>query len=51
VTCNVVASGGIGSVDDVIRLRRLAEQLPNLVGVVIGKALYDGRIDLKQLGG
>jgi phosphoribosylformimino-5-aminoimidazole carboxamide ribotide isomerase len=51
VTCNVVASGGIGSVNDVIRLRRLAEQLPNLVGVVIGKALYDGRIDLKQLEG
>jgi phosphoribosylformimino-5-aminoimidazole carboxamide ribotide isomerase len=49
VTCNVVASGGIGSVNDVIRLRRLAEQHPNLVGVVIGRALYDGRIDLKQL--
>jgi phosphoribosylformimino-5-aminoimidazole carboxamide ribotide isomerase len=49
VTCNVVASGGVGDLTDVIRLRRLAEGLPNLVGVVIGKALYDGRINLKQL--
>jgi len=47
--CNIVASGGIGNLNDVIRLRGLAEKFPNLVGVIIGKALYDGRIDLKQL--
>ena len=51
VTCNVIASGGISGIDDVVRLRHLAEHLPNLAGVVIGKALYDGRIDLKQLEG
>jgi phosphoribosylformimino-5-aminoimidazole carboxamide ribotide isomerase len=50
-TCNVIASGGIGGIEDVVRLQHLAEHLPNLVGVVIGKALYDGRIDLKQLEG
>ncbi|HTS16720.1 MAG TPA: 1-(5-phosphoribosyl)-5-[(5-phosphoribosylamino)methylideneamino]imidazole-4-carboxamide isomerase [Verrucomicrobiae bacterium] len=49
VTCNIIASGGIGGMEDVVRLRSLAEALPNLVGVIIGKALYDGRIDLKQL--
>jgi phosphoribosylformimino-5-aminoimidazole carboxamide ribotide isomerase len=49
VTCNVIASGGVGELDDVVRLQQLASELPNLVGVVIGKALYDGRIDLKQL--
>jgi phosphoribosylformimino-5-aminoimidazole carboxamide ribotide isomerase len=49
VSCNVVASGGIGNLNDLIRLRGLAEKFPNLVGVVIGKALYDGRISLKQL--
>jgi phosphoribosylformimino-5-aminoimidazole carboxamide ribonucleotide (ProFAR) isomerase len=47
----VIASGGIGGMEDVVRLQHLAEHLPNLVGVVIGKALYDGRIDLKQLEG
>jgi len=51
VTCNVIASGGIAGIEDVVRLQQLAEHLPNLVGVVIGKALYDGRIDLKQLEG
>lgn len=48
-TCNVIASGGVSSLEDVHRLQSLAEQCPNLVGVIIGKALYDGRIDLRQL--
>ena len=50
VRCNVIASGGVGSLNDVRRLQRVAEEYPNLVGIIIGKALYDGRIDLKQLG-
>lgn len=49
VTCNVIASGGVSSLDDVRRLQQLTEQCPNLVGTIIGKALYDGRIDLRQL--
>jgi phosphoribosylformimino-5-aminoimidazole carboxamide ribotide isomerase len=48
-TCNVIASGGISSLDDVRRVQRIGEERPNLVGVIIGKALYDGRLDLKQL--
>lgn len=49
VTCNVIASGGVSSLEDVQSLQHLAETSSNLVGVIIGKALYDGRIDLKQL--
>jgi phosphoribosylformimino-5-aminoimidazole carboxamide ribotide isomerase len=49
VNCNVIASGGVSNLNDVRRLQRVAEERPNLVGVIIGKALYDGRIDLKQL--
>jgi len=49
VTCNVIASGGVSQLEDILRLRRLAEHCPNLVGAIVGKALYDGRIDLKQL--
>jgi phosphoribosylformimino-5-aminoimidazole carboxamide ribotide isomerase len=49
VRCFVIASGGISSIDDFRRLQHIAEQHSNLVGVIIGKALYDGRIDLKQL--
>ena len=53
VSCGVIASGGVAGVEDVRRLRRLAEEQArgNLVGVIIGKALYDGRIVLKELEG
>ena len=53
VRCHVIASGGVSGIEDVQRLQRLAaeESGNNLVGVIIGKALYDGRIDLKQLEG
>lgn len=40
----VVASGGISSLEDIAALRDLG--LPNLVGAISGRALYDGRIDL-----
>ena len=53
VTCNVIASGGVSRLEDVQRLQRLAEEQSgkNLVGVIIGKALYDGRIRLTELEG
>ncbi len=39
----VIASGGIGSIDDVIGTVGVGA-----AGVIIGRALYDGRIDLRQ---
>jgi phosphoribosylformimino-5-aminoimidazole carboxamide ribotide isomerase len=47
VTCNIIASGGVSTADDVRRLRELKQS--NLVGVIIGKALYDGRVQLKEV--
>ncbi len=38
----VIASGGISSVDDLRRLRAL--NCPNLAGVIVGRALYEGRV-------
>jgi phosphoribosylformimino-5-aminoimidazole carboxamide ribotide isomerase len=51
VTCNVIASGGVSKPDDVRRLQQIAQEQPtkNLVGAIIGKALYDGRINLEEL--
>ena len=43
--CQLVASGGVSSVDDV---RRLGE-MPGLYGCIIGKALYDGAVNLRDL--
>jgi phosphoribosylformimino-5-aminoimidazole carboxamide ribotide isomerase len=51
VSCNVIASGGVSNLGDVRRLQQMAESCHNLTGVIVGKALYDGRIDLKQLAG
>lgn len=42
----IIASGGVGSVDDVRALRALNK--PNLLGVIVGKALYDGRVVLRE---
>jgi len=39
----VIASGGVGSLRDLENL--MAAREPNIEGVVIGRALYDGRID------
>jgi len=40
----VIASGGVGSNADIDAL--LAANEPNIEGVVVGRALYDGRIDV-----
>lgn len=42
----VIASGGISSLDDLRRLRDL--RLANLTGVIVGRALYEGRFDVPQ---
>lgn len=42
----VIASGGFRSRDDFVRARRLA--LLGLEGVVVGKALYEGRVSLPE---
>ncbi len=47
VKCNVIASGGVASVEDVRRLHSLNQ--PNLDGVIVGKALYEGRATLAEL--
>ncbi|MCX7626516.1 MAG: 1-(5-phosphoribosyl)-5-[(5-phosphoribosylamino)methylideneamino]imidazole-4-carboxamide isomerase [Candidatus Sumerlaeaceae bacterium] len=41
---DVIASGGVGALDDIAKLRALNK--PNLHGVIVGKALYDGRVCL-----
>ncbi|MBP7901465.1 MAG: 1-(5-phosphoribosyl)-5-[(5-phosphoribosylamino)methylideneamino]imidazole-4-carboxamide isomerase [Spirochaetes bacterium] len=42
----LVASGGVSSVDDVKKLKMLEKN--GLFGCIIGKAIYDGMIDLKE---
>ena len=39
----VIASGGVAGIEDIANLKAARE--PNILGLVIGRALYDGRID------
>jgi len=43
VSIPVIASGGFASIDDVKAL--LAPRAKNLAGAIVGRALYDGRLD------
>jgi phosphoribosylformimino-5-aminoimidazole carboxamide ribonucleotide (ProFAR) isomerase len=45
----VIASGGVSRREDVIALAALARRQPRLDGVIVGKALYEGRVDLADL--
>jgi phosphoribosylformimino-5-aminoimidazole carboxamide ribotide isomerase len=43
VTIPVIASGGVAGLDDLVALR--AANAPGIEGVIVGRALYDGRLD------
>jgi len=47
VTCRVIASGGVASTAHVAALVALGK--PNLAGVIVGKALYEGTISFTKL--
>lgn len=49
VECQVIASGGITTENDVINLLNLGRS--NLAGAIVGKALYEGKVDLSMLKG
>ncbi len=43
---HVIASGGVAALEDITRCHALADK--GVVGVITGRAIYDGRIDLTQ---
>ncbi len=51
VRTNIIASGGVSSRDDVLELIEIRQESPNLEGVIIGKALYERKVDLADLLG
>lgn len=46
ISTPVIASGGVSSLDDLLALK--AVSAAGIAGVISGRALYDGRIDLAQ---
>ena len=49
VKLDVIASGGVSSQNDIEKFRQMAKEHPNLNGVIIGRALYEGKVDLKEV--
>jgi phosphoribosylformimino-5-aminoimidazole carboxamide ribotide isomerase len=49
VRARVIASGGVSRREDVIALAEIEKRRPNLDGVIVGKALYEKRVDLPDL--
>ena len=47
--CQVIASGGVTRENDINDLEKLAVAFPNIEGVIVGKALYEGTVSLKNL--
>jgi phosphoribosylformimino-5-aminoimidazole carboxamide ribotide isomerase len=41
----VIASGGVAAIDDIAALK--AQESDGIAGAILGRALYDGRVDLK----
>lgn len=43
---SVITSGGVSSLEDIKKLKEIGSE--NLEGVIIGRALYEGKIDLEE---
>jgi phosphoribosylformimino-5-aminoimidazole carboxamide ribotide isomerase len=44
----VVISGGVGTIEHVKTAAQIAKDEERVVGIIIGKAIYDGRVSLKE---
>ena len=44
-SCPVIISGGVSSIEDI----KKAKKLKNIEGIIVGKAIYDGDINLEEL--
>lgn len=44
VNIDIIASGGVSSEDDLVKLKEIG-----VAGAIVGKALYEGRVDLEKI--
>ena len=43
----IIISGGISSISDILKIKKM--KFKNIEGVIVGKAIYDSLIDIKEL--
>ena len=46
-SCPVIISGGVSSIKDIKKAKNLSSK--NIEGIIVGKAIYDGDIELEEL--
>ena len=44
----VIASGGVTTLDDIRTLQKIAAEVPTLIGAIVGRAIYEGTIDVAE---
>ncbi|MFY9256618.1 MAG: 1-(5-phosphoribosyl)-5-[(5-phosphoribosylamino)methylideneamino]imidazole-4-carboxamide isomerase [Fuerstiella sp.] len=44
----VIASGGVTTMNDIVALQKIAATVPTLIGAIVGRAIYEGTIDVKE---
>jgi phosphoribosylformimino-5-aminoimidazole carboxamide ribotide isomerase len=44
----VIASGGVTTMDDIAALKSIANECPNLIGAITGRAIYEGTIRVRE---
>ena len=45
----LIASGGVSAKNDILSLLSLAKDFNNLEGAIVGKAIYERRVDLPEI--
>ncbi len=49
ISANIIASGGVSQLQDVVALAEIKKRRPNLDGVIVGKAIYENRVTVEEL--
>lgn len=44
----VIASGGVTTMADIEALQKISAEVPSLIGAIVGRAIYEGTIDVAQ---
>ena len=47
----VIASGGVTTMADLENLKQIADEVPTLIGAIVGRAIYEGTIDVASACG
>ena len=41
-------SGGVGSIEHIDEVREAGDKCPGIVGAIVGKAIYEGKVDVAE---